>query len=268
MDELTAALSNLSIRPEIRTKPLGNKGEQDEYSVKKELFNNRTNPEYCVNLFGEKGQDGIELLDPSGRPYENIKQLQRKAKSSSKVDVTVLLKGPNETLYLSVKSSRGAKPSLLNHTPRSADVFQHGPLKKELLYLDMLAKEYHSKRITEDVKLSQFISNENKQSVLNMLVYFIFKGTGTRKSPQECNSILLMNKDGTKTFIYCNIEEERYTYVLGLLDRCILSFRNKGMKKEPNEQDLPWIGTYHNKGYGAIHVRLSAIAAIAAKAAK
>ena len=98
MDELTAALENLS----IRTKPLGNKGEQDEYSLKKELFNHRTNIEYCVNLFGEKGRGGIELLDPSGRPYETIKQLQRKAKSLSKVDVTVLLKEPNEPLYLSV----------------------------------------------------------------------------------------------------------------------------------------------------------------------
>jgi hypothetical protein len=259
MDELTSELSNLSIGTEIITNPLGNKGEQDEYSFKKEVFDNKNNIPYCETLFGEKGLNGVELLDLSGRPYENIKQIQRKAKS--KVDVTVLLKGPNEPQYISIKSSRGANPSLLNHTPRSAWVFQHGPLKKDLPYLDLLAKEYHSKRITEDVKLSQFISNENKQSVLNMLVYFIFKGTGTRKSPQECNSILLMNKDGTKTFIYCNIEEERYTYVLGLLDRCILSFRNKGMKKEPNEQDLPWIGTYHNKGYGAIHVRLSAKAA-------
>ena len=258
MDELTAALENLSIRPKPAAKPLGNKGEQDEYSLKKELFNHRTNIEYCVNLFGEKGRGGIELLDPSGRPYETIKQLQRKAKSLSKVDVTVLLKGPNEPLYLSVKSSRGAKPSLLNHTPRSAEVFQHGPLKKDLLYLDLLAKEYHAKRTTEDVKLSQFISNETKQSILNMLVYFMFKGTGSRRSPQECNSILLMNKDGSKTFISCNTEEEKETYVLGVLDRCILSFRNKGMKKVPTEQDLPWIGTYQNKGYGAIHVRLAA----------
>jgi len=256
MDELTSGLSNLSIRTENIIHPLGNKGEQDEYSVIIELFNNKTNPEYCVNLFGEKGRACIEVLDLSGRPYENTKQIQRKSKS--KVDVTVLLKGPNEPQYISIKSSRGANPSLLNHTPRSAWVFQHGPLKKDLPYLDLLAKEYHAKRITEDVKLNQFISNENKQSVLNMLVYFMFKGTGTRKSPQECNSILLMNKDGTKTFIYCNIEEERYTYVLGLLDRCILSFRNKGMKKEQTEQDLPWVGTYQNKVYGAIHVRLTA----------
>jgi len=253
--ELTSVLSHLS---------LGNKGEQDEFALKKELFVHRMDITYCVSLFGDKGLSGIEVLHPiNDSPYVSINDIHRKASSMSKVDVSVLLKQSKEVLYLSIKSKRGSKPSLLNHTPRSADVFQHGPLKEELVQLDIIAKEYHDKRragiLSEDVKmtiLESYANEPTKQSVRKMLIYFIFRGTGTRTSRQECNSILSMNKDGSRTYISCITEEEKENYVLGMMDQCILSFRNKGMRKKKKE-DIPWIGIYHSKEYGAIHIRLS-----------
>jgi hypothetical protein len=256
MEELMRALSTLSI---------GNKGEQDEFAFKKDMFKNRRNITYCVDLFGEKGRGGIDLINPkNGRPYETITEIQRKASSMSKSDAMVLLKIPNELLYLSIKSKRGQKPSLLNHTPRSANIFQNGPLKEELVHLDMIAKEYHDKRIagilTEDVKmatLDTYAIFPIKQSILKMLIYFIFRGTGSRHATQECNSIIIMNKDGPNTYIPCITEEEKENYVLGLMDHCVLSFRNKGMRKKISEQDIPWVGNYHGKEYGAIHIRLS-----------
>jgi hypothetical protein len=255
MDELATSLSGLVI---------GNIGEQDEYSFKKELFGKRMDISYCISLFGEKAQKGIELVASTGQPYQDLYEIPKKAKSSSKCDLSILFKNTQEILHLSIKSKRGSNPSILNHTPRSANVFQHGPLKDDLIYLDMLAKEYHDKRtkgtISEDVKLStleNYSIDHIKQSVFNLLIYFIFIGTGRQASTPSCNSIMILNKDTTKTFISCITQEEKETYVTSLIDHCILSFRHKGMRKRISEQDMPWVGHYKNKNYGSIHIRLS-----------
>ena len=72
---------------------------------------------------------------------------------------------------------RGKEPSILNHTPRSANVFQVGHLKDEIINLDILAKEYHTERKKEgkdkkgeDIKLcklTSYTANEDvKKSIL------------------------------------------------------------------------------------------------------
>ena len=194
-----------------------NKGEADEIKCKKELFEKRTDIDYCVALFGINAQEGIELINmENGSPYENISDISKKTKSTSKSDVTILLKKTQELLHISIKSKRGQMPSIVNHTARSAHVFQLGQLKDDIINLDILAKEYHDERqkgtITEDVKISKFSSYANeeiKQSIIKMLIYFIFIGSGSKKSKEECNSILIIHKDASKNYISCKTEEEK-----------------------------------------------------------
>jgi hypothetical protein len=242
-----------------------NKGEADEFKCKKELYEKKMDTAYCIALFGEKAKEGIEIINPiNGRPYEHISEIPRKTKGSSKSDITVMLKHTQDLLHISVKSLRGQMPSILNHTPRSANVFQSGPLKDYLNNLDLLANEYHAKRtektIAEDVKLCKLSSFANeliKKSILKMLVYFIFDGTGFKEADPKCNAILIMNKDDSKTYIPCATDEEKEAYVNTIIDGCVLSYRNKGMRKKSLEQDLPWVCKYAEKDCGAIHIRLS-----------
>ena len=227
--------------------------------------------EYCVSIFGDKAQEGIEIINPiNGRPYEHISEIPRKTKGASKSDITILLIKTQELRHISIKSMRGKEPSILNHTPRSANVFQVGHLKDEIINLDILAKEYHTERKKEgkdkkgeDIKLcklTSYTANEDvKKSILTTLKYFIFSGTGTKKSNPECNAILVMKKDGSKTYNSCTTEEEKEAYIKNYidLDNCVLSFRNKGMRKKSLEQDMPWVSQYGNKDCGAIHIRLA-----------
>jgi len=248
-----------------------NKGEDDELKCKKELFENRKHIPYGVALFGNDAEEGFEVINPTnGLPYEDISELIKKTKSTSKGDITILLIKPQELRHISIKSMRGQRPSILNHTRRSANVFQVGDLKDDVINLDILAKEYHAERKKdgedkkgEDIKLCELTSytaNEDvKKSILTTLKYFIFTGTGVKKSTPECNAILVMKKNGSKTYNSCITEEEKEAYIKNYidLDHCIVSFRNKGMGKKKCEQDMPWISQYENKDCGAIHIRLA-----------
>jgi hypothetical protein len=242
----------------------GNKGEKDEIKYKKELFERRLDINYCTVLFGSEAQEGIDVINiETGKPYEDIADI-KKSKSASKADTIVVLIKTQKRLNISIKSKTGAKPSVINHTPRSANAFQNEYLKDDLCYLDMLAKEYIDKRtkgvIGEDVEISKLDSYNDekiKNSLVKMLIYFIFKGTGSKISNPECNSVLIINKNGSLSFILCETEQEKETYIHTVIEKSIVSFRNKGMPKNTTEQCLPWV--YVNdkgKECGAIHVRL------------
>jgi len=224
------------------------------------------NVEYCASLFGDDGQEGIEVINiETGKPYTNIIDIQ-KSKSMSKADVIIILIKTQKQLNISIKSKADASPSIVNHTPRTANVFQHQYLTNELTYIDMLAEEYINKRkegiIGEDIKIGMLDSYNNdpqiKNSLVKVLVYFTFKGTGSKRSLHECNAILIIHRDGLPSFILCETEEEKETYVQSIIDTCVISFRSKGMPKKTPDECMPWV--YKNekgKDCGSIHIRLS-----------
>jgi len=103
----------------------GNKGEKDEIKYKKELFEKRMDINYCTALFGSEAQEGIEIINiETGNQYENITDI-KKSKSASKADTIIILIKTQKRLNISIKSKTGAKPSIINHTPRSANAFQN-----------------------------------------------------------------------------------------------------------------------------------------------
>jgi hypothetical protein len=243
----------------------GNKGEKDEIKYKKELFEKRMDINYCTALFGSEAQEGIEVINIETRkPYENITDI-KKSKSASKADTIIILRKTQKQLNISIKSKTGAKPSIINHTPRSANAFQNEYLKDDLCYLDILAKEYIDKRkegvIGEDVEIGKLYSYNDekiKNSLIKMLIYFTFKGTGRKITEHECNSVLIINKNGSLSFILCDTEKEKESYIQTIIEKSIISFRNKGMPKTTTEKCMPWV--YVNdkgKECGAIHIRLT-----------
>jgi len=256
---------NSTITYECKSTKEGNRGEKDEIKYKKELFEKRMDIEYCTSLFGSDAQEGIEVINiETGKSYENINDI-KKTKSASKADTIIILIKTQKQLNISIKSKIGAKPSIINHTPRTANVFQNEYLKDDLCYIDILAKEYIDKRkegvINEDIEIGKLYSYNDekiKNSLIKMLIYFVFKGTGNKITHNECNSILIINKNGSLSFILCDTEIEKETYIQTIIQKSIISFRNKGMPKNITEQCMPWV--YVNdkgKKCGAIHIRLT-----------
>ena len=237
--------------------PKQNIGESDEIRIKKYLFTNQSNIAFLLLIFGIIASGGIKLT------YSSIEQI-KKSGTRSKADLEILFNEIGQTFYVSIKSRKGAYPAILNHTPRSAKVFQTGVLKEILLFIDMLITEYIEKRkkgiSNEDVLLTElecFNNTDVKNSVIKMLVYFIFKGTGSKLSPKECNSIIIGNKDDSLTFFQCITEEEKVSYINTIIGKCVISLRNKGMPKQTNEHCKPWVYTNEaGKDCGSIHIRV------------
>ncbi len=112
-------------QPTIESSPQkGNKGEKDEIKYKREIFEKRMDIEYCTALFGSDAQEGIEMINTeTGLPYKASSDI-KKTKAMSKADTIIVLKKTQKQLNVSIKSKTGAKPSIINHTPRSAKAFQ------------------------------------------------------------------------------------------------------------------------------------------------
>ena len=244
----------------------GNKGEKAEILYKQQIFENKSNLEFLEQNLGNAGDVslGIEIINPNtNNPYTTKEEI-KKTSASSKADIIIKFNQTNKVRYLSIKSLSGAKPSILNHTPRSAKVFQT-TLQDCICDIDKLAKEYNHKRsnkeIGEDIsfcKLESFQDENIKKSFIKTLSYFVFTGTGSRISKDVCDSILIINKDRSLTFIDCDTDEKKQLYISSIIDKCIISFRDKGMPTKMNDICLPWIYTneLNGKKCGSIHVRL------------
>jgi len=241
-----------------------NKGEKDEIKYKKIIFENKNNIEFLITNFGEDAYEGIEVLDmQTKKPYTDINNI-KKSPSGSKADIAILFIKTNKIKYCSMKSLSGAKPSILNHTPRSAKVFQT-ELIQYLSCFDMIAREYNDKRtqktIGEDIAFCKLESSHNeviREAFIKLLSYFVFTGSGSKRSPNQCDSILIINKNGTLSFIDCSTTEKKDNYIKSIVDKCIISFREKGMPKKINDICLPWVYKNEKNGKlcGSIHVRL------------
>ena len=241
-----------------------NKGEKDEIKYKKIIFENKQNIEFLINIFGEDACEGIEVINIQKKtPYTDINHI-KKSPSGSKADIAILFIKTNEIKYCSMKSLSGAKPSILNHTPRSAKVFQT-ELNQYLPCFDIIAREYNDKRtqkqIGEDIAFCKLESSHNeeiREAFIKLLSYFVFTGSGSKRSINECNAILIINKDTTLSFIDCDTTEKKDNYIRSIIDKSIISFRDKGMPKKINDVSLPWVYKNEKNGKlcGSIHVRL------------
>ena len=99
-----------------------------------------------------------------------------------------------------------------------------------------------------------------KYDIKKTIAYFIFDGTGSGESKTNANSVLTYK--GTEiSFLKCIDENQKMNYVNSIIDRCIISFRNKGMPKKITDNMKPLIyqdvkndGNIKNKG--SLHIRL------------
>lgn len=246
-----------------------NKGEIGEIFVLKKIFELKNDCKILINIFGNDIIDGYELYDIDGGIIINKEQI-KKSKSKSKADCIIELKKTNIKYFISIKCTNGSLPSILNHTPRSAKVFnKDGELFNNLEKLDELIKLLNEERkkgnVCEDIFLSnKFINIENdiKQNLLTVIKYFVFYGSGSGISNNPVNSILEIsdpNDINKWKFINCDDDIKKIEYISKIYNKIVISMRDKGMPKDKNKLEIckPWIFyDKNNKKKGSLHIRI------------
>jgi len=245
-----------------------NIGEKDEVLTIIRLFYYNKSKQYdkLIEIFGDEACEGLSIIDETENVITDINKIN-KAKGCLKADVIIKMKKTNETYRLSIKSKNGANPAILNHTPRSAKIFNTGCLNKCMKSIDILMQEYIDKRtqkmIGEDIQLNTLESMKDSTilaDVKELLSYFVFDGTGKGDSSCKANSILYYEKNNI-SFIKCCEVEEKIKYIESILNSCIISLRDKGMPKTITDNCNPWVfkdcqENDNIKYKGSLHIRM------------
>jgi hypothetical protein len=248
-----------------------NIGEKDEVLLLLDLYHLNEMNEFdkLIEIFGEEASKGISILNiDTDDEIVDLNKLS-KAPCGYKADCKIRMKKTNNVYSISIKSKNGANPSILNHTPRSAKIFQEGGiLNDHVCYLDKIIQEYIYKRVKkiigEDTPISKFMSLKDdyllKENFLEILSYFVFDGSG--KGYSKCKSDAIMTYQRDKIFFkkYDNIQNKK-VYIESIYDKIVISLRDKGMPKVMNEYCKPWVfndikpdGSIKYKG--SLHIRI------------
>jgi hypothetical protein len=200
--------------PKMKNK---NEGEICEIAVIKKIFELITNKDIkqLEKIFGKDAEKNIILYNSLKVEIKNVNQIT-KAPAGTKADFIIKFIKTESYINISIKSKYASPPAILNHTCRSAVVFcVNGDLFDELKILDEIVKIMNTKRInkevSEDIKINNLKLNDTQKSCLmNVIKYFIFEGTGSKKSISPANAILdiynLSNINEWK-FMLCNTNE-------------------------------------------------------------
>lgn len=247
-----------------------NNGDKDEILLLIELFymNQTSRFNELVDIFGEEAVEGIVIRDTTQTVMRDISEFT-KAGASFKADCIIEMVQSTSIYYISVKSKRCANPAILNHTPRTAKVFQtDGVLYDSLNSLDVILNEYIDKRSNkltgEDISIKNLECTEDPEiqsKFINVLSYFVFDGSGKGYSSCRANAVIHY-EDGKINFIKCRNDKEKKEYIQGIYDKMVISLRSKGMPKFISEYNKPWIFDYVNidgviKNKGSLHIRIN-----------
>jgi len=248
-----------------------NTGEKDEVLSLLYLYHLNEMNEFdkLIEIFGEEASEGISILNiDTDDEIVDLNKLS-KAPCGYKADCKIRMKKTNNVYSISIKSKNGANPSILNHTPRSAKIFQEGGIFNDhVSCLDKILQEYIDKRINkiigEDTPISNLMCLKDdyslKEKFLEILSYFVFDGSG--KGYSKCKSDAIMTYQSDKIIFkkYDNIQNKK-VYIESIYDKIVISLRDKGMPKVMNEYCKPWVfddikpdGSIKYKG--SLHIRI------------
>lgn len=257
-----------------------NKGERDEYLLKLFLIECRQKSisvpigDSCqtVTSVGSRTQEYGNLicfLDWKKLEAEELISLcasvyATKAGLFDKADVYI------NGIGISVKSERGANPSIINHTTRDKILRVMNALNAPIAPLDCMVGNYWamrlSRKIGEDITVTDplcpFSSPDEAycQTVLKPLInYFAFDGTGTRDSKSPAKYILsLSDPTNPKTWTYY----DKGTFIYAVWKYLVFSIRGRSTPQEldltieQHQQMKEWIRKCDGQLKGALSVRV------------
>ena len=183
-----------------------------------------------------------------------------KAPSLDKADVFV------NNIGISIKSERGAAPSIINHTARHNILRVMKEINQPIGPLDQIIDRYWFLRLngrcTEDVdnsdKTNPFYQDENghsnKKVLVPLLNYFTFHGTGTQKSKAPAKYVLSVGiPDDTDTWRYYDESD----FVDSVWQKLRFSIRAKGLPTRLTDEMLPWVREIDGTKKGSLSVRVN-----------
>lgn len=255
-----------------------NKGDLDEYLVKLFLVDCREkglpiplgDNNQIVYSVGNKDEEylnpklSLNWVEQSPKVivYVCNKIKAGKAGAFEKADVFV------NHIGISIKSRRGAAPTIINQTGRDRILRVMKSLQQPIAPLDRIIDRYWAFRLdggTEDVNNDDqpnnpFCVDENGNSNLSVLKpllnYFAFKGTGTRDSKAPAKYVLSVGMpNDTSTWTYYDETD----FVDRLWKAFVFSVRSHGMPKNITEEMLPWIRESEGKKKGLLNVRVKSL---------
>ena len=252
-----------------------NQGDKDEYLLKLFLVECRK-LNRCIP-FGEKTEvvksvqnskhEEIEYpeksldwdsINPGLLVYFCLQIHAGKAGAFDKADVFV------NGIGLSVKSQRGAPPSIINQTSRDKILRVMKSINSPIAPLDQIVNRYWFLREhggSEDVsglgENNPFTVDENGNSNLSymkpLLNYFTFRGTGTRDSSAPAVYVLsILKPDDPTTWTYYTEE----TFVDSVWANLVFSIRQKGLPSVITEEIQPWVREIDGAKKGTLNVRV------------
>lgn len=255
----------------------GNIGEQDEYKIK--IFLVQARDRHLSLPVGKEIQEirsvGMPEQEYAPLPFSiNLESLSEielfamaascridKAPSSAKADVYV------NHIGISIKSNRGAYPTLINQTRRSSILRVMKAINSPIAPLDaMIGRYWHLRMVAhtfgEDVSNgnvdSPFLGENGNDGLIQLsplLNYFAFEGTGKKRSEYPATYILEFGDPFDKqTWNYYGKED----YITKVWHRLVFSLRGKGLppKEKRNVEDWPWIRELDGKEKGTLNVRI------------
>lgn len=267
-------LFSIKYREEIREVNI-NQGDRDEYLVKLFLIECRQNKRPIpigdtMAVVKSVQNSKMEEMDTPNRLLNWVemkagllvyfcKQIKAgKAGAFDKADVFV------NGIGISVKSQRGAAPSLINQTARDKILRVMNAINCPIEPLDHIVNRYWFMRLnggTEDVsglgKDNPFTIDEEGNSNLSLLKplinYFTFKGTGTRDSLAPATLVLsLDNPVDTSTWVYYSEDN----FVESVWENLVFSIRGKGLPTDITEEAQPWVREIDGQKKGTLNVRV------------
>lgn len=165
---------------------------------------------------------------------------------------------------ISVKSKRGAPPSIINQTARDKILRVMNAISCPIEPLDHIISRYWYLRLnggTEDVcglgPNNPFTTSEDNTSNLPVLKpllnYFTFKGTGTRDSAAPATYVLSVgNPADITTWVYYSEEN----FVDSVWENLVFSIRAKGLPQNITEEIKPWVKMIDGAYKGTLNVRV------------
>lgn len=257
-----------------------NKGERDEYLLKLFLIECRQksvmvplgDSNQIVKNVGSKTQEYGRL-----HCYMDWKKLEAEELISICASVYATKAGMYEKadvyingIGVSVKSERGANPSIINHTTRDKILRVMNAVNAPIAPLDQMVNKYWSLRLTakikEDVAITEVncpFSKPDETYCLNVLKplinYFAFDGTGTKDSKAPAQYILsLTDPTDTKTWTYY----DKKSFIYSVWKYLVFSIRSKSTPQslDPNNQAhqmmKEWIRECDGMLKGSLSVRV------------
>ncbi|NVH48988.1 hypothetical protein [Photobacterium damselae] len=246
--------------------PQYNIGEIDELKAVLTLIYHRdhgsfTNVGYGINHNYQSHNltlENIKLLDNDSTISIAHSCGITKAAASYKADVYI------NNIGYSLKSNRGAKPALLNHTHRDGLIKVLERLGENINSLDILVDNYWAQRLagvhSEDVRFKDSAFNANKALMIKILEYFMFIGTARGNSLHPAQYLYsFSDPTDIKTWLIYSPNDAANN----IIDNTIISIRNKGLpptyqKNSVNKQHIkihPWVKTVDGCNKGCIHIR-------------